>query len=301
MLTYILSFSGSIIIFFLVQYLVRKERKNNKLYPFTEPFLRTPGYTLNKMLDEFQDELFVYGLMTVLPPVFITLLLNRGESSIDLFYYVVLITFTFYGAYRIAVLYKKAQPTKLGYFGELYTGQELNYLMRQGAYVYHDIPYKYGNIDHIIVSRAGVFTVETKAVRKPVSKEGKKEAKVSISNRALKFPHVATTAPIKQAQLHAQTLRSKLMINDIPVTPVVALPGWYIDGKNTIDDVIVINPQRGKFLEGLVSKEAISQKDFEIINKQIEEMARNIDNHKSITDADADRNYDLMLNRKDKQ
>src|SRR5690606_37340526 len=103
-----------------------------------------------------------------------------------------------------------------------YTGQELNFLMRQGAWVFHDIPYKYGNIDHIVVSKGGVFVVETKAVRKPVGEDGKRKSKVSASGGKLHFPHHVTQAPIQQAKRHAEYVSEFLVRKtgkNYPVTP----------------------------------------------------------------------------------
>jgi len=47
----------------------------------------------------------------------------------------------------------------LGREGEEYTGQELNFLMSKGAIVYHDIPYIYGNIDHVVIALDKIFAI----------------------------------------------------------------------------------------------------------------------------------------------
>lgn len=56
---------------------------------------------------------------------------------------------------------------RVGYDGEVATGQKLDRLMRQGAYVYHDVPAERFNIDHVVVSPQGMFAVETKGFRRP--------------------------------------------------------------------------------------------------------------------------------------
>ena len=50
------------------------------------------------------------------------------------------------------------------------TSEELNQLMLDGCRVFHDIPFPYGNIDHVVVSRSGVYSVNAKMCGKP--KEG---------------------------------------------------------------------------------------------------------------------------------
>jgi hypothetical protein len=78
--------------------------------------------------------------------------------------------------------------TRLGYEGEVATGQELNQLMLHGYHVYHDFVADKFNIDHLVVGPAGVFAVETKARAKPTSNNRKEDAHVSYDGRCLHFP-----------------------------------------------------------------------------------------------------------------
>ena len=50
----------------------------------------------------------------------------------------------------------------LGLDGELATAEELNQLMLDGCRVFHDVPIRYGNVDHVVVHRSGVYAVNTK-------------------------------------------------------------------------------------------------------------------------------------------
>lgn len=67
-------------------------------------------------------------------------------------------------------------------------GQELNQLLRDGYYVYHDIPADKFNIDHIVAGKKGVFAIETKARSKPNSDQRQKDATVEYNGRAPLFP-----------------------------------------------------------------------------------------------------------------
>jgi hypothetical protein len=51
--------------------------------------------------------------------------------------------------------------------GEREVAEYLDNLTRRGNYVFHDIPANGFNIDHIVVSTHGIFTLETKAYSKP--------------------------------------------------------------------------------------------------------------------------------------
>ena len=67
-------------------------------------------------------------------------------------------------AYRIRLLLRQSvrmDRLRLGLDAELAVGQELDQLMRQGAAVFHDFPADKFNIDHIVISRGGVFAIET--------------------------------------------------------------------------------------------------------------------------------------------
>jgi hypothetical protein len=55
-----------IFFFFLIQFLVRNERKKKKFYPFTEKFLRTPSYTLNKKLEDLFSDLLLLVMLVFL-------------------------------------------------------------------------------------------------------------------------------------------------------------------------------------------------------------------------------------------
>lgn len=50
----------------------------------------------------------------------------------------------------------RACRRRLGLLGERAVGEELNHLMRQGAYVFHDVPTaSYGNADHVVIAPKG--------------------------------------------------------------------------------------------------------------------------------------------------
>lgn len=155
---------------------------------------------------------------------------------------------------RVWRLFGILRITNLGREGEEYVGQELTLLMCRGAHVFHDIPYKFGNIDHIVVGNDKVFAIETKAVRKLQSQSNKtgRDSTVVFDGHQLIFPHMKTDDPIKQAQRHAKHIREVLKNNcglSMEVVPVVALPGWFVRIESAGKEVLVINPKRGKALD----------------------------------------------------
>ncbi len=302
MQTFLLSVTGAVLIVVLVLWLFERERKKNRFSPFTEKMLRSPGYTLSKQLQDKGDEFLLPILILGFVPFFLVHFLKDVNFETRMFVGIIFSIPFIWALRKVSTLFKVMRNLKLGLEGEIYTGQELNYLMRQGAWVYHDIPYKYGNIDHIIISKAGIFTVETKAVRKPINDKGGKEAKVIVKNETLVFPHFTTSKPIAQAKLHSAELKKYLKKKtgiDYPIYPIVALPGWFVTNSDkNKKGFLVVNPERGKGIERYMRANRMSENDLNRAVSEIEEFARTVVSKSDITDPDAKNKYSFFLNRK---
>ena len=123
---------------------------------------------------------------------------------------------------------------RLGLDAELAVGQELDQLMREGAVVFHDMPADRFNIDHVVIARQGVFAVETKGYSKPNRAGGKADATVVFDGQSLTLPERSGRWAIEQAERQARWLAEWLRSSTgdvVPVTPVVALPGWFVERK----------------------------------------------------------------------
>jgi hypothetical protein len=275
-------------------------RRRNRYAPLVENRLRLPAESTHQMLiDLFTDVLGYYMMMFASIAGLLFIVMQFDYHIIAVVITVVGGVFSLsYQAYRLYVDFQKAMNFRVGADGEAYTGQELNLLARSGAFVFHDIPYKYGNIDHVVVGFDAIFAVETKAVRKPVDTDGKREGRVVYDGRQLVFPHHRTDAPLKQARCHADYLR--LLIKragcNIPVVAVVAIPGWYVESNGTSNpEVLVMNPKRGRFLcKKLGERRKCDQ--FDAAVSKIESIARMDSPLSSITDPDAADHYNLWTN-----
>ena len=159
-------------------------------------------------------------------------------------------------------------------------GQELNFLMRDGAWVFHDIPYQYGNIDHVIVSSGGIFAVETKGYSKPDSSslEPIAGSSVAIEGDILVLPGGRSREPVQQAMRHAKWLHQEIEKRfslSVPVRAVLSFPGWKVD--RAFDNTCwAINPKRGNALRHAVNQKKISDKDVPMIASWIEDLARSV-------------------------
>jgi hypothetical protein len=111
--------------------------------------------------------------------------------------------------------------------------------------VFHDVPGEGGNIDHVIISTRGIYTIETKTRSKPA----KGECKVLYDGDTVSVNRgPADPGPIIQAK--AQAAQLKRLLREItgrrlPVRPVVVFPGWYVEPTEHArsSDVWVLSPK----------------------------------------------------------
>lgn len=294
MQTLILSVIVTILVIFSVLLLVKRERRKNRFSTMTEKMLRSPGYSLNKQLQDKTDKL-LEPILTIcfLPYVFTYLFKDVNFETRIVVAGVLLIPFVL-SIRKISRLYKEIRQLKLSIEAEVYTGQELNLLMRKGAWVYHDIPYQFGNIGHIIVSKAGIFTVETEAVSLPMNDSGVNDAKVVVKDGSLVFPHCTISEPIEQAKRHASQLREILFRKTgikYPVVPIIALPGWsVVNADNNKKGFLVVNPKRGAGLAKYMRTNRIAIDDLKSAFTVIDEVARSVSTNTGISDAAARQN-----------
>lgn len=139
-----------------------------------------------------------------------------------------------YGLWRYVHHLHHRDRSRDGLLAERVTGMQLNRLIARGCIVIHDLPGNGFNIDHVVIGPRGVYAVETKSRRKPNNASGDNRSaahQVSYDGQSLLFPDGTTRKPIDQATQQAEWLsrwlREALNV-DVPVTPAVALPGWYV-------------------------------------------------------------------------
>lgn len=189
----------------------------------------------------------------------------------------------------------------LGRECEEYVGQELNLLMRDGAFVFHDLPYRYGNIDHVVVGHDRVLVIETKGRRKPRGTRGarSRDAHVRFDGHTLIFPDHTTTEPLDQALRHAEHMREAIRRQcgfGVGVVPVVALPGWFVESVPYEEGgVLVVNPKRARALRGWLGKRGDRSRANRVAC-HLDSIARTIAPGSRRTDPDAAEHFDRWMN-----
>lgn len=138
----------------------------------------------------------------------------------------------------------------LGIRGEQATGGELDTMQGDLVRVFHDLVItekgETWNIDHVILTRCGLISIETKARRKKMNVEGKAHV-LKSDGRRVDFPDGSyDTQSIEQSLRNGKWLARKSEEwtggDNIPVIAVVAYPGWLVNHTDK-GEVYVRNPK----------------------------------------------------------
>jgi hypothetical protein len=281
-------FFGIFAIIVSVLYLLRKSRQTKgKRSPFTDNFLRSPGESLNKKIMEINDRVTENLVLLITTPILLyaiyisSLLFSNTINSTWTFtiYIIAGIGFVVYSLIGLVKLLNLRRSYQLGYEGEIAVGQELNQLMRDGYYVYHDFPADKFNIDHIVVGASGVFAVKTKARSKPTSNDRKADAKVKHDGRCLQFPNGMDVKSIDQAKRQAEWLSKwlqKAVGEAVMVRPVLALPGWFVE-RVASGGIRVINPKNFRSIAKPKTGSNLSDQMISRIVYQLERKCRDVE------------------------
>jgi hypothetical protein len=264
--------------------------------PFTQNLHRAPGQSLLKNLDHLNHEIMIYASYVFIIPIlsyaaYISdLYINKKTSS--LFSSGILCAFVLvfigYSFYRLTGFLHQRRLVRLGYDGEVTVGQQLNQLLRDGYYVYHDFPAEKFNIDHIVVGRKGVFAVETKSRSKPNSDRRKEDATVEYNGRILLFPKWKDTETLAQVKRQSSWLSKWLesaIGEPMAVRGIVALPGWYVK-RTSPNGIPVVNPKQFPSLFAYIQSRELSEETIKRIVHQLEQKCRDVEPASKITEQD---------------
>ena len=142
---------------------------------------------------------------------------------------------------KMISLLREMKNYRLGRDGEKMVAQHLDVLRERGTKILHDLPGDGFNIDHVLVGSKGIFTIETKTVRKPKGEDAKMVYDgVKLTINGIPLP----VDPLPQARGQTRWLVDFLRKETgrtFAVTPVVVFPGWWIERKHNGAVVWVLN------------------------------------------------------------
>lgn len=232
----------------------KESNKNEKKSPIKDKPQRLPGQSLNEEIQKVisEDVEFYAGMFGMYLIVVAVLWINKLTNFFSTYFTLTIFTIAvmFPCAYCIFRLYKSKKHLKnlyQGLDGELYVGQYLtDCLLRKGYNILHDIPVELANktkfnIDHVIISPNGVYTIETKTISKPV--KGKAEIFYDGKNITING-QMPTDEPVREAKGEALWLEDFILKSTgkkIDVRPVIIYPNWYIHSNPSKDEVWILN------------------------------------------------------------
>lgn len=217
--------------------------------PIKEKTLRHPGQSLDekifKLITEDVISYYFMGLGFILLAGYEWLRYYLNSPPNPVLSTLLAITVSPYCAYKLLTIYKETRLIKQGRDGERAVGQYLENLRADGCVVFHDIVADNFNLDHVVVSKKGIYTIETKTYSKPE----KGEAKILFDGEKLSIQGAGTyNRPVIQVNAAATWLKNTLEASTgktFKVKPVILFPGWFVEstaqGKKS--NTWVLNPK----------------------------------------------------------
>lgn len=257
--------------------------KQNKRSPITDKPLRNPGQSLEKMRDDMlYDKVLAPTMMALMMAWFTAMewwyyFNPRTRNPLILSIFAVLMVA--YAVWRIWRTWPQLHQLKQGIEGEKVVGQFLERLRGQGYQVFHDLQGEDFNVDHVIIGPAGVFTIETKTLSKPLRGETKIQfdgETVAVNGTLLE------RNPLRQAKAQASWLKKTLQEfsgRDFIVHPVVLFPGWYIEQRpGSLREIWVLEPKAlPKFLSNAPAN--LSDEDVRFASNHLSRFIREQEKH----------------------
>ena len=224
--------------------------KVEKRSPLKEKPLRLPGQSVQEQLDHLlndvvADRAIVVGITAVmLMTALIQLLLSVPPRLMVIVTALYFVGSILYALPKILKARREANYLKLGRDGERIVAETLDEVKGDGAFVLHDLVAGDFNLDHVVISRKGIFAIETKTRSK---REG--NPKVTFDGERILIDGMRPfDNPLGQVRGTADWLRRTLKKwtgQEFNVKPVVVFPGWFVEPnpKVHLSDAWVLEPK----------------------------------------------------------
>ena len=260
---------------------IRRQRKGRR-NPLTYQMLRAPGESISQRIDLLSNDidlnLTMFGIVPLLCySMYLSTRYIANNQVSPVIFVVISIGFLTYFGVRLKKTFVQRHKEQLGFDCERSVGQELNQLMLDGCRVFHDFQADNFNIDHVVIAGNGIFAIETKGRSKPDRGRGQEDAKVTYDGQTLQFPTWREREPIEQAKRQAAWLSdwlTKAVGEQVPVKPVLALPGWFVDRKSK--DFLIYNGKNPQYLMKIATEKSLSPEMIQRVAHQLDQQCRDI-------------------------
>ncbi len=220
--------------------------KTDKKSPLHDQPLRYAGQSIddaiNKLFDNDITEALFLSTVFVIVTILTWISVLIGPFINPIIFTVATLIIVIYSSNKIIISRREIAKLKLGRDGEKIVAENLDKLKQEGDVVFHDIVGDKFNIDHVVLSKHGIFVIETKTRTKP------SRGNPSISYDGTKIL-VNGFEPDRNAVDQVIAL-SKWLGNEIkastgktfPIRPVIVFPGWFVEPISSAVSVWVLNP-----------------------------------------------------------
>lgn len=266
---------------------LKGEHLRKKPFKTEERGLRWPGFSLEQELEKIAERIdFALIMMVIIPALAVAMYaveIHRQENAPGFMVMLVIIALCGLGWAMVSLLRDVAlsQRGRLGMRAEQLVGETLNGLMREGFFVFHDFPLVGRNIDHVLISENGVFSVETKARRKHKKvASGKGEYNLEFDGEKISYPENPRyeNDPVSQARRSARDLEKfieELARIKLTVTPLLVFPGWYVKRKAKSDVSVLSHTEIRTAVTG-GKREKLSKDVVERVVAAVESRCRDV-------------------------
>lgn len=223
------------------------KEKNKKRSPLRDRPLRYAGQSIDEKIEDILLDVLYWFLI---PSITIILVIgdwirffNPQPPDRPILITIIAVVFICVSIFKVFRGVKEVNRLKMARDGEKLVAEELQTLLRDGTTVFHDIVSDKFNIDHVVVSKHGIYLIETKTYSKPV----KKDSVISFDeNHVYVNGQIVEREPIKQAKNLSKWLQDLLLQTTgkkFQIHPVILFPGWYTEQTKRGQDFWVLNPK----------------------------------------------------------
>jgi len=225
-----------------------KNKNTERRSPIKQAPLRRPGQSIREAIHEIQfNDGVMYAMLLGMSVTFLILVwivyLFPSSSKSVWFTTTISIFAIVISLWRLRGYKRTVDNLQLGLDGELEVAENLEDLKKEGNIVFHDLLGNGFNVDHVILSRKGVFVIETKTRRKTST------SMIEYDGINIKVDgHVIKEDFIQQAAAEASWISSELESGTgkkYPIRPIIVFPGWFVKGSGTAlqSEIWVLNPK----------------------------------------------------------
>ena len=252
-------------------------RKRNPI-DYTK-LLRSPGQSLDETMDGIRDKLLekLFLGSVVLMVGFISILL----FGLPKYLYIVLVLMYAYIFWSVFKYFPVFRNYKLGRDGEKSVAQYLSIIARQlskedaNMHIYHDLQNreKSFNIDHVVVSKKGIFIFETKTYRK---EEGVTNTIRSNGKELFRNGHKLTNNIPLQVKSQIKWLQSELLQKTgkrYTIFSAIVFVGWYVEGDKIGETYVTAAKTLKNILENQYREIQYDDEELKRITSVVHELA----------------------------